>query len=69
MHKFPIDTRIRELRDDGVMRGIAIWLWVPFLSAVLPWRVRCAVWNWMWQQPKEKQINWRTHKPFGDERK
>jgi len=66
--QFPIDVNIRELRNDrSYLRGLVIAAWVGILPVLIPWRIRCAIWNWMWQKPKAEQINWRTHKRFGDE--
>lgn len=46
-------------------RRLVIALWRGWLPQLLPWRVRMAVWNWMWNYAPDNCIDWRTHKRIG----
>jgi len=55
-----LDSRGKEL---GMFREYVIWfVWVGKVPDLLSWRMRCAVWNWMWNLSFEEQIDWRTRK-------
>lgn len=42
---------------------IALWgNWHVFI----PWRLRVAIWNWMWEYEGDERVDWRSRKKFSE---
>lgn len=46
-------------------QAVVIALWGNW-CVVIPLRLSCAIWNWMWEYEGDERVNWRTKKKFSD---
>ena len=54
------DSRGKPL---GWAREMMIASWGSYFPAsLMPWRMRVAVWNWMWNLQGEERLDWRTRR-------
>ena len=54
MNDFPVDVRCIH-RSKGYLRDLMQQFWGSW-TAILPWRLRVALWNWIWDLKGDERV-------------